>query len=110
MLFFLASRRRHTGYWRDWSSDVCTSDLVGNMILRVVVPKRAEHDPVIRGGHEGNMPPLTWIVEPVSSVECRVGKVCRSVWSPYLLIINSLTSSLSSLLLRFPSVPTPILP
>src|SRR3712207_7046799 len=26
MLFF-ASRRRHTRYWRDWSSDVCSSDL-----------------------------------------------------------------------------------
>jgi len=23
----LSSRRRHTGYWRDWSSDVCSSDL-----------------------------------------------------------------------------------
>src|SRR5581483_11376628 len=25
--FFFASRRRHTRYWRDWSSDVCSSDL-----------------------------------------------------------------------------------
>src|SRR3712207_350116 len=25
---FLSSRRRHTRYWRDWSSDVCSSDLV----------------------------------------------------------------------------------
>src|SRR3712207_6790057 len=24
---FFASRRRHTRYWRDWSSDVCSSDL-----------------------------------------------------------------------------------
>src|SRR3712207_558227 len=29
MLFvFFSSRRRHTRYWRDWSSDVCSSDLV----------------------------------------------------------------------------------
>src|SRR3712207_983779 len=26
-LFFFSSRRRHTRYWRDWSSDVCSSDL-----------------------------------------------------------------------------------
>src|SRR6476620_10072446 len=25
--FFFSSRRRHTRYWRDWSSDVCASDL-----------------------------------------------------------------------------------
>src|SRR5215203_7483037 len=25
--FFFSSRRRHTSYWRDWSSDVCSSDL-----------------------------------------------------------------------------------
>src|SRR5438445_3350476 len=27
--FFFSSRRRHTRYWRDWSSDVCSSDLYG---------------------------------------------------------------------------------
>src|SRR5690606_40321273 len=27
--FFLASRRRHTRFSRDWSSDVCSSDLPG---------------------------------------------------------------------------------
>src|SRR3712207_7582415 len=25
--FFFSSRRRHTRYWRNWSSDVCSSDL-----------------------------------------------------------------------------------
>src|SRR5947209_13970127 len=25
--FFFSSRRRHTRYWRYWSSDVCSSDL-----------------------------------------------------------------------------------
>src|SRR3712207_3178559 len=29
--FFFSSRRRHTRYWRDWSSDVCSSDLVGSI-------------------------------------------------------------------------------
>src|SRR3712207_9480453 len=32
--FFFSSRRRHTRYWRDWSSDVCSSDLPG--ALRVL--------------------------------------------------------------------------
>src|SRR5690606_40502832 len=27
-LFFFSSRRRHTTFSRDWSSDVCSSDLV----------------------------------------------------------------------------------
>src|SRR3712207_1541824 len=27
MFVFFSSRRRHTRYWRDWSSDVCSSDL-----------------------------------------------------------------------------------
>src|SRR3712207_9365255 len=26
-MWFCSSGRRHTGYWRDWSSDVCSSDL-----------------------------------------------------------------------------------
>src|SRR3989449_7840910 len=29
MIFFFSSRRRHTRCSRDWSSDVCSSDLVG---------------------------------------------------------------------------------
>src|SRR3712207_6899993 len=29
VLFFFSSGRRHTRYWRDWSSDVCSSDLGG---------------------------------------------------------------------------------
>src|SRR3712207_2506259 len=37
--FFFSSRRRHTRYWRDWSSDVCSSDLVRDKgIGRHVVP------------------------------------------------------------------------
>src|SRR3712207_4403314 len=27
VMIFFSSRRRHTRYWRDWSSDVCSSDL-----------------------------------------------------------------------------------
>src|SRR5437762_4488636 len=28
-MFFFSSRRRHTRYIGDWSSDVCSSDLIG---------------------------------------------------------------------------------
>src|ERR1035437_7285720 len=36
LLFFFSSRRRHTRYWRDWSSDVCSSDLHGCMVLSCI--------------------------------------------------------------------------
>src|SRR3712207_4954882 len=32
MYVFFSSRRRHTRYWRDWSSDVCSSDLIWGAI------------------------------------------------------------------------------
>src|SRR5690606_40046962 len=40
-LFFFSSRRRHTRFSRDWSSDVCSSDLE----LRPLVDLRGEADP-----------------------------------------------------------------
>src|SRR3712207_7530275 len=33
---FFSSRRRHTRYWRDWSSDVCSSDLLESYIPSVL--------------------------------------------------------------------------
>src|SRR3712207_7149227 len=33
--FFLSSRRGHTRYWRDWSSDVCSSDLAAGTGARL---------------------------------------------------------------------------
>src|SRR3712207_7408833 len=36
--FFFSSRRRHTRYWRDWSSDVCSSDLVSAGMAFVHAP------------------------------------------------------------------------
>src|SRR3712207_3022461 len=55
-LFFFSSRRRHTRYWRDWSSDVCSSDLILHQIDGavgvapfVVVP--AEHLDAAAVGH-----------------------------------------------------------
>src|SRR3712207_3780029 len=38
--FFFSSRRRHTRYWRDWSSDVCSSDL-GVAALEVAAQRPA---------------------------------------------------------------------
>src|SRR5690606_40381306 len=35
--FFFSSRRRHTRFSRDWSSDVCSSDLLD---LRIIVEAR----------------------------------------------------------------------
>src|SRR5690606_40981648 len=42
--FFFSSRRRHTRFSRDWSSDVCSSDLAkrGDRIM----PARADMDPL----------------------------------------------------------------
>src|SRR3712207_8448068 len=89
VFFFFSSRRRHTRYWRDWSSDVCSSDLEGDVALEPVVgavdahvdDRRARLDPVaadhLGAAHRGD--------EDVGarSEERRVGKECRSRWSPY---------------------------
>src|SRR5690606_39545873 len=37
-LFFFSSRRRHTRFSRDWSSDVCSSDLAIGMMTRMKAP------------------------------------------------------------------------
>src|SRR5690349_23910033 len=36
--FFFSSRRRHTRSLRDWSSDVCSSDLLDNAVKSTNVP------------------------------------------------------------------------
>src|SRR5438445_8601910 len=38
LFFFFSSRRRHTRYWRDWSSDVCSSDLVHRLAHHAGLP------------------------------------------------------------------------
>src|ERR1035437_11149344 len=43
-LFFFrvfSSRRRHTRYWRDWSSDVCSSDLFSAILKGLPGTSRA---------------------------------------------------------------------
>src|SRR3712207_567759 len=48
--FFFSSRRRHTRYWRDWSSDVCSSDLY----LRL-----KQQDVIFIGGSDEHGVPIT---------------------------------------------------
>src|SRR3712207_7518173 len=79
--FFFSSRRRHTRYWRDWSSDVCSSDLrevlpsgAGRPDRRLHLARARHHDPP-RGLPERR--------RAARSEERRVGKECRSRWSPY---------------------------
>src|SRR5438034_11540086 len=81
--FFFSSRRRHTRSLCDWSSDVCSSDL-----RRVGGPP----EPAMcrRERHGQRIGPLRqlWVSslggdDRVRSEERRVGKECRSRWSPY---------------------------
>ena len=42
--FFFSSRRRHTRLVRDWSSDVCSSDLFeGRPVHRTIIPHGGDH-------------------------------------------------------------------
>src|SRR5205809_4054504 len=86
--FFFSSRRRHTRCSRDWSSDVCSSDLMSFL----------EHLDELRTRLIRSMafvliaafacwfvsrPIYNFLARPVRSEERRVGKECRSRWSPY---------------------------
>ena len=93
--FFFSSRRRHTRSLCDWSSDVCSSDLLMlaiNAIMGIYLLILAL-DPA----RYGIMVPLAGIAAVLFGVVCaiagslaamrseerRVGKGCRSRWSPY---------------------------
>src|SRR5690348_18500486 len=93
--FFFSSRRRHTRWTGDWSSDVCSSDLVQGVVAQQArrkfledttkAPSRRERvaervalehgDPKARLG-------VSALVAPHRSEERRVGKECRSRRSP----------------------------
>src|SRR2546430_5559357 len=94
--FFFSSRRRHTRFDCDWSSDVCSSDLF------VRIPVVASRSPL---WEEKPLPVVTGLaldrrevlvtaaldaqpshreeIPGPRSEERRVGKECRSRWSPY---------------------------
>src|SRR2546430_5712153 len=96
--FFFSSRRRHTRFDCDWSSDVCSSDLPSTgtrcpgrtstidqvrpgTIVLVRPGQRVPVDgEVIEGATAVDESMLTG--EPRSE-ERRVGKECRSRWAPY---------------------------
>src|SRR3712207_8053804 len=94
--FFFSSRRRHTRYWRDWSSDVCSSDLFDPPQHRkpASLRRKAPRDDARRSvggqrsGEDADQGLPEAECEPlcrprVRSEERRVGKECRSRWSPY---------------------------
>src|SRR3712207_8114353 len=82
LFFFFSSRRRHTRYWRDWSSDVCSSDL--EVYKRVAVHVGEQGAARLAGEHRRGDPDAGRNRPPAPrSEERRVGKECRSRWSPY---------------------------
>src|SRR5947209_18003680 len=76
--FFFSSRRRHTRYWRDWSSDVCSSDL-GPTRRRPAVRPIAERTKTIVSPW---MTATSGVGTPTRSEERRVGKECRARRAP----------------------------
>src|SRR5256885_3075463 len=94
LFFFFSSRRRHTRLQGDWSSDVCSSDLnaverglerFGKLLMLhadggqfFVGDDYAAHHHDARG----NRGQFVFQARKRSE-ERRVGKECRSRWSPY---------------------------
>src|ERR1035437_1742859 len=52
VLFFFSSRRRHTRYWRDWSSDVCSSDLALGSLVSPTIPHLGIFRPALLGNFQ----------------------------------------------------------
>src|SRR5690606_40055121 len=78
VLFFFSSRRRHTRFSRDWSSDVCSSDLATLLVaIAGYFITRTFFDPAV-GAIEAVDAARTG-----RSEERRVGKECRSRGSTY---------------------------
>src|SRR5690242_21235673 len=91
--FFFSSRRRHTRLTCDWSSDVCSSDLfflvsltisfslsVSLTEIRLFAIHRTKDNKRVHPFPPSNIT----LISPISrSEERRVGKECRSRWSPY---------------------------
>src|SRR5437868_13318518 len=93
-LFFFSSRRRHTRSKRDWSSDVCSSDLgivsadgraCSEQIINQCERWRIAHVVSLRlesQSPQGDMQAAQIVAERLSrSEERRVGKECRSRWA-----------------------------
>src|SRR5438093_13528072 len=72
-MFFFSSRRRHTRLVSDWSSDVCSSDLL-SVYSEVSGAHTSEYTDSSRSRRA---------ISCVRSEERRVGKECRSRWLPH---------------------------
>src|SRR2546427_5962337 len=93
--FFFSSRRRHTRFDCDWSSDVCSSDLQVHALAAVETAHAEHHKP----GGTGRSIFLPEQLTPCSQIdhlgndagfagytrseERRVGEEGRSRWAPY---------------------------
>src|SRR5256885_8414334 len=96
--FFFSSRRRHTRLQGDWSSDVCSSDLHPTPYLMCDLETVRDRLRRMRSSLPGvrffyamkcnSAPPILDALAALDasferSEERRVGKECRSRWSPY---------------------------
>src|SRR2546430_10387700 len=96
LFFFFSSRRRHTRFDCDWSSDVCSSDLESGYgreggregLLEYIEPAWFKNAPPLHttplAMDQPPEQPSDFAAPPIDrSEERRVGKECRSRWSPY---------------------------
>src|SRR5688572_31786540 len=92
--FFFSSRRRHTRFDCDWSSDVCSSDLLAAGAAGLSLPacnnkaesgKETSESGSGRKDMKGGIGKSDFGKTPDGqrSEERRVGKECRSRWAPY---------------------------
>src|SRR5689334_14859967 len=94
--FFFSSRRRHTRWNCDWSSDVCSSDLASATFFSDAgsVASAASSSVCAQAGlifarrartasSLSRLRPASAQRVPARSEERRVGKEWRSRWSPY---------------------------
>src|SRR5690606_39777911 len=87
--FFFSSRRRHTRFSRDWSSDVCSSDLAVNFQgvyreLLQIVERRVAGTEIVNGRTHAEVAQAAEHVQGVfRSEERRVGKEGRARWASW---------------------------
>src|SRR5207245_3191746 len=83
LFFFFSSRRRHTRCYRDWSSDVCSSDLDGALFHCAALVHSRDRDDGDRklSSHLMSRPsPPAAHCSTARSEERRVGKEGRCRW------------------------------
>src|SRR5436309_15307587 len=84
--FFFSSRRRHTRFSRDWSSDVCSSDLEYNKYTSNLFMAEGKGYFTDAFSFDNLGAAVTRTDSSAArSEERRVGKECRSRWAPYHL-------------------------